>query len=259
MTEVLRVKMNAKAKVPKANTPRQMSAKLKKSAYTIRIVTEPWGEYRFGLNAWLPQIKTTKPVASIGYALPSTFEVTGLSHRYEFVVDRVRISAKVSRFAITEFRIYPNKEGGAIENLERLQLDSFLAKAVELATLQCVSYPNGYEGVVYANAELTEVELNTLLRTDENELHSSIIGWKAKATSQEVRGVLGEAAPPRRNAVDQKTLRMVANVYKKASPRTKYRAVAEALNTSEHNAKKLVKKARDKGYLPPAEKKGATK
>jgi DNA-binding Lrp family transcriptional regulator len=251
--------MNAKAKVPKSEMPREMSAKLKKSSYTIRIISEPWREYRFGSNAWLKQVKTKKPVASIGYALPSTFEVSGLSHRYEFVVDRVRISAKVSRFAITEFRIYPNKDGGAVENLERLQLDSFLSKAVELATLQCVSYPKGYEGVVYANAELTKVQLNTVLRTEKDELYTAIVGWKEQAMSKEVRGVLGAAAPPRRNAIDQKTLRLVANVYKNAPARMKNRLVAEALNTSSHNAKKLIEKSREAGYLPPAEKKGGKK
>lgn len=249
--------MKVKAKVPKAEMPREMTAKLKKSSYTIRIISEPWGEYRFGNNAWREQIETTKPVASIGYAIPSTFEVTGLAHRYEFVVDRVRISAKVSRFAITEFRVYPKSEGGAVENLERLQLDSFLAKAVELATLQCVSYPKGYEGVVYANAELTEVHLNTLLRTEKDELYSAIVGWKANASSQEVRGVLGEAAPPRRNAVDQKTLRKVASIYKSAPQGQRYEAIAEWHGSSVHNAKALVKKARAKGYLPPAKKGGA--
>lgn len=251
--------MKTKGKVPKSEMPREMRAKLKKGAYTIRIISEPWGEYRFGNNAWLEQVKTTKPVASIGYALPSTFEVSGLSHRYEFVVDRVRLSAKVSRFAITEFRIYPNKDGGAVENLERLQLDSFREAAVKLATLQCVSYPKGYEGVVYANAELTKVQLNTVLRTDKDELYTAIIGWKEQATSKEVRGVLGAAAPPRRNAIDQKTLRMVASVYKSAPNMTKYEAVAKAHGTSVHNAKALVRKAREAGFLPPAEKKGGKK
>lgn len=247
-------------KVTKSEIPRQARAKIKNSAYTIRIISEPWREYRLGNNAWYEIVKTEVPTPSNAWAIPSTFEVVGLTHRYEFVVDRVKVTNKTSRFAITEFRIFPNKEGEAVENLGRLPLEHFLKRAVELAALQCVAYPSGYEGIVYTSANLqNSLGTSAILKVGKKEFYAEPIGWRSQVSKEQVIEMLGDVYKPRKNAVDDKRLREVAKVYASTTHGSKVEAVAEFIGQSKANAKKLISKAREAGFIPPATKKGGAK
>jgi hypothetical protein len=206
---------------------------------------------------WPHQENLNEPRALHGFLMPVQVRVEGLENVLVLSVDRVKISDTLSRFSCTRVEILPPREGGEIVSVDRLPLDSLVRDAVELATLECIAYPAGYEGKVFTSSELRATFDGMSVKVGSDENYVVAVGWYKAVPSRILREVTAHTAKPRRNAHTEKRDAVVARAWLKAarSGAPVEAAVLEALNaageiTSIHNARQLIKRVKNLGLIP---------
>jgi hypothetical protein len=239
--------------LPKANEKRYRSIKGKvrqsERPYTLKLIDErALGNRQPGTPDFWESVKVSKPTPTLGWCLPNNFEATIDGVCANFRVELVK-KARREQWAITSLVITPQKKGSAIEALN-LPLPTFLTEAINLSTLQCVTYPPGFEG----ESEWHKLVgwKGTTLKTGEKEYFVEVIGWRDSTPAEILRNFTNTSKGRKQDSPER--LKIVAKAHNGASYGEKFQKVKEALIASEggigdETVKRLIKKAISEGLI----------
>ena len=236
------------------------------SKYLVRIIDERALENAppgiGGAVFW--EIKyATQPTLSLAWYLPNNFEAEWNSFRISFRVEMFK-EGKKSRWAIASFTVAPLKADKPLGKVEQLPLDTFLKEAINLATLQCITYPPGYEGAMLDldNLPLTEWHgWQVSVPATRKEGESYPIAWLSETPRDILQDFIASATDlsQRKQLTTKKRLAIVAKAWKAAPERGKASAVMKALAevgdfVGLERVKQLIGEAREQGLIPLSER-----
>lgn len=234
--------------------------------YLVRIIDERARENSVpGIGgAVLNEIKlVTQPTLSLAWYLPNSFEAEWNSFRISFRVEQFK-EGKKSRWAIASLTVEPLKADKPLGKVEQLPLDTFLKEAIHLATLQCITYPPGYEGAMLGLDGLPVAGWQgwqVSVPATRKEGESYPIAWLSETPRDILQDFVASATDlnQRKQLTTKKRLAVVARAWKAAPERGKNSAVMKALAevgdfVGHERVKQLIGEAREAGLIPPSER-----
>lgn len=236
------------------------------SKYLVRIIDERARENSPpGIGgAVLNELKyATQPTLSLAWYLPNNFEAEWNSFRISFRVEQFKESKK-SRWAIASLTVEPLKTNKPLGKIEQLPLDTFLKEAIHLATLQCITYPPGYEGAMLGLDGLPLAEWQgwrVSVPATRMEGEQYPIAWLSETPRDILLDFVAKATDlsQRKQLTTEKRLAVVAKAWKAAPERGKASKIMEALAevgdfVGLERVKQLISEAREQGLIPPSER-----
>lgn len=234
------------------------------SKYLVRIIDERAREGSlpgFGGEV-LQEIKyVTTPTLSLAWYLPNNFEAEWQGLRVRFRVERFK-EGKLSRWGVASYSVEPLKTTKPLGKVEHLPLDTFLKEAIHLATVQCITYPPGFEGAMLGvNGEPLGGwrGFNVSVAASRKEGESYPVAWRTETPRDILRDFVATAtdSSKQKKLSNEERLKLVAKLWKEAPKRGKNEAVYEGLNTAEipvgrDRVKQLIQEAREAGLIPPS-------
>jgi hypothetical protein len=231
--------------------------------YVVRIIDERAREGSlpgFGGETFSEIKKVAQPTPSLAWYLPNNFEAEWSGLRVRFRVELFK-NEKKPRWAISSLSVETLREGRSLEKLERLPLQSFLESAIHVATVECITYPPGYEGVMLGLNGEVEQGWKVTVPSDQENGEEWPIGWLGVTPREILHDFVASATDSSKSKKlnHLNRLKVVAKAYKKASERERYETVQKALgdigdHVSKHRVKQLIKEAREAGLIPQSEK-----
>ena len=212
----------------------------------------------------LHEIKyATQPTLSLAWYLPNSFEAEWSSFRISFRVEQFK-EGKKARWAIASLTVEPLKADKPLGKVEQLPLDTFLKEAIHLATLQCITYPPGYEGAMLGldGSPLPGWQgWQVSVPATRKEGEQYPIAWLSETPRDILRDFVATATDlsQRKQLTTKKRLAVVAKAWKAAPERGKASAVMKALAevgdfVGLERVKQLINDARGEGLIPPIER-----
>jgi hypothetical protein len=236
------------------------------SKYLVRIIDE-----RARVNS-LPgfggavfnEIKyASQPTLSLAWYLPNSFEAEWNSFRISFRVELFK-EGKKPRWAIASLTVEPLKADKPLGKVEQLPLDTFLKEAIHLATLQCITYPPGYEGAMLGldGSPLPGWQgWQVSVPATRKEGEQYPIAWLSETPRDILQEFVATATDlsQRKQLSTEKRLAVVAKAWKRAPERGKASAVQKELAevgdvVGLERVKQLIGDAREAGLIPPSER-----
>ena len=236
------------------------------SKYLVRIIDERARENSLpGIGgAVLHEIKyATQPTLSLGWYLPNSFEAEWNSLRVSFRVEQFK-EGKKARWAIASLTVEPLKADKPLGKVEQLPLDTFLKEAIHLATLQCITYPPGYEGAMLGLDGLPLPgwqgwQVSVPANCKEGEQYP--IAWLSETPRDILQDFVASAtdSSQRKQLSKKQRLKVVAEAWKAAPERGKASAVMQALAergdfVGEDRVKQLIGEVREAGLIPQSKR-----
>lgn len=194
-----------------------------------------------------PRKPLTRPAAYFSHYCPATFIVEGLPYEIEFTIGSVQ--GKKRHVVITSLTAKDSTGHGiSREALSKIPTARLLAAAISAATVTLIHYPENYNGPAYEYDDGTLVEMQNMdVRASTGAVFPVRNGgapmpadWtKRVAGVAEIRG-------------DQR-LREIAKEWKaaKRDGASTEQAIRDRFGVDIRQARRLVRQAREKGYIPP--------
>ena len=234
--------------------------------YLVRIIDERARESSLpGIGGEVfNEIKyATQPTLSLAWYLPNNFEAEWNTLRVSFRVELFKENKK-PRWAIASYSVESLKADKPLGKVEQLPLDTFLKEAIHLATLQCITYPPGFEGAMLGLDGLPLPgwqgwQVSVPANRKEGEQYP--IAWLSETPRDILQEFVASATDSnqRKQLTTKKRLALVARSWKAAPPRGKASAVQRALAevgdvVGLERVKQLIGEAREAGLIPPSER-----
>lgn len=251
------------SELSKAGKPyRSVKGRTRTASYVLRILDERAREG--SLPGWggevFSEIKyVTRPTLSLAWYLPNNFEAEWQGLRVRFRVERFK-EGKFSRWGVASYSVEPMKESKSLGKVEHLPLDTFLKEAIHLATVQCITYPPGFEGAMLGvNGEPLSGwrGFTVSVAASRKEGESYPVAWRTDTPRDILREFVATAtdSSKQKKLSHEKRLTIVAKAWRKADTREKAIRVQEALAeagdpVSIHRVKQLIREAREAGKIP---------
>lgn len=208
----------------------------------------------------LTEIKyVTKPTLSLAWYLPNNFEAEWQGLLVRFRVERFK-EGKLSRWGVASYSVEPLKTTKPLGKVMHLPLDTFLKEAIHLATVQCITYPPGFEGAMLGvNGEPLSGwrGFTVSVAASRKEGESYPVAWLSETPRDILRNFVATAtdSSKQKKLSHEKRLNIVAKAWHKAGTREKAIRVQEALAdegdpVSLHRVKQLIQEAREAGKIP---------
>lgn len=233
--------------------------------YVVRIIDERAREGQFGIGGEvLWELKNvSQPTPTLAWYLPNNFEAEWSGLRVRFRVELFK-NEKKPRWAISSLSVETLREGRSLEKVERLPLQSFLESAIHLATVECITYPPGYEGeVLNQHGQVVQgwEGWNVSAPASSQYGEQVAIGWLGETPREVLRDFVVSAtdSSKARKLSNRKRLELVARAWKQAPERSKAEAVQRALEAegewlSRDRIKQLIREAREAELIPPSKR-----
>ena len=235
------------------------------SKYLVRIIDERAREGSspgFGGAVFSEVKSSTQPTLSLAWYLPNNFEAEWNSFRISFRVELFK-EGKKPRWAIASLTVEPLKADKPLGKVEQLPLDTFLKEAIHLSTLQCITYPPGYEGAMLGLDGSPSVgwpwEVSVPVTKKFGEQYP--IAWLSETPRDILQEFVATATDlsQRKQLTTEKRLAVVAKAWKRAPERGKASAVQKELAevgdvVGLERVKQLIGDAREAGLIPPSER-----
>lgn len=231
--------------------------------YVVRVIDERAREGSspgFGGHIFWEVMYVTKPTLSLAWYLPNNFEADWKGLRIGFRVDRIK-AGRQSRWAITSLTVEPLKEGKAIEDFS-LPLSIFLKEAINLAGVQCITFPPGFEGDLideHGNPLPNSKGWRIKVPATQKEGELWVSSWLDETPKSILKSFVATATKPQeqKRLTSAKRLKIVAKAWRSAPPRQKSFAVQQALEAEGdfvglERIKQLIEEARKEGLIPPS-------
>ena len=232
-----------------------------KQPYLVRMIDERSREGSLGGGGEVfgELLHVTSPTPSLAWYLPNNFEAEWNGLRVAFRVERYT-EGKRFRWAIASFTVQPLKGSKPLGKIDHVPLSTFLEQAINLAAVQCITYPPGYEG---AMLDPTGKQLpgwqgwHLAVPADRKEGEQYPVGWLNETPRDILREFIASAtdSSERKKLNNAERLKVVAKAYNGAPERGKAAAVKKALEAvGDHvgadRRKQLVREAREAGLIP---------
>ena len=236
------------------------------SKYLVRIIDERARESSlpgFGGEVFNEIKYATQPTLSLAWFLPNSFEAEWNSLRVSFRVELFKENKK-PRWAIASYSVEPLKADKPLGKVEQLPLDTFLKEAIHLATLQCITYPPGFEGAMLGLDGLPLPgwqgwQVSVPANRKEGEQYP--IAWLSETPRDILQEFVASAtgSSQRKQLSKKQRLKVVAEAWKAAPERGKASAVMQALAergdfVGEDRVKQLIKEARSERFIPQSKR-----
>lgn len=219
------------------------------------------GSFGFGGHVFREIVHVTVPTLSLAWYLPNDFEAEWNGLQVRFRVEQFK-EGKRPRWGVASFSVAPLKGSKPLGKIDHVPLSTFLEKAIDLAAVQCITYPPGYEGEVIGpdGKQLPGWEgWRVSGLPDQKQGEQVALGWLGVTPRDILREFIASAtdSSERKKLSNAERLKVVAKAYKEAPERKKAAEVKKALEaTGDHvgddRVKQLIREAREAELIPPS-------
>lgn len=209
-----------------------------------------------GYVVTLPPRRFARPTVTFGVFCPATFSVEGLPYGVDFTIGLVTSTKRPDSSDLGVVSIHvrdETKNPVTREGLESLPLSRLLAAAIHAAGIEVIHYPPNYRGPMLVPDESGELVKVEHTRTEVGpEGHREPLRVRGRAPDPDFHQAVAGVADLRDSG--ESRLRKVADLVLEARKRgqrsTATKDVAEHFGVSTRQAERLIRQAREAGYLP---------